>query len=146
MKKTISYAALALILAGSFATSCESNTQRVERAQENLLDANEELKDAQIALDAEYPAFKLDAETKIAANEKRIEELNNEIVRPGNKKLDDLRKQRIEELKLKNTNLRVKLNTYEKEGSDWEVFKREFRHDMNGVLDALKDFGTPNTK
>lgn len=101
MKKTISYAALALILAGSFVTSCESNVQKVENAQENLIDAKVELKDLQIALNEEYPAFKLEAEAKIEANEKRIELLNLVIIEPNDKKLEDLRKRRIEELNQK---------------------------------------------
>ncbi len=142
MKKTISYAALALILAGSFAISCESNVQKVENAQENLIDAKEELKDAQIALNEEYPAFKIEAEDKIAANEKRIGMLNLVIIEPNDKKLEDLRRRRIEELNQRNIQLRIKLNEYENERSDWEVFKREFNSDLNGVIDALKDFGS----
>ncbi len=146
MKKTISYAALALILAGSFVTSCESNVQKVENAQENLIDAKVELKDLQIALNEEYPAFKLEAEAKIEANEKRIELLNLVIIEPNDKKLEDLRKRRIEELNQKNIILSNKLSYYENERSDWENFKREFNHDMDGVIDALKDFGSSNTK
>ncbi len=146
MKKTISYAALALILAGSFVTSCESNVQKVENAQENLIDAKVELKDLQIALNEEYPAFKLEAEAKIEANEKRIELLNLVIIEPNDKKLEDLRKRRIEELNQKNIILSNKLSNYENERSDWENFKREFNHDMDGVIDALKDFGSSNTK
>ncbi len=146
MKKTSSYAALALILAGSFAISCESNVQKVKSAQENLIDAKLELKEAQIALNEEYPAFKIEAENKIAANEKRIELLNLVIIEPNDKKFEDLRKRKIEDLNQKNINLRIKLNEYENERSDWENFKREFNHDLDGVIDALKDFGSSNTK
>ncbi len=146
MKKTISYVALALIFAGSFITSCESNVQKVENAQENLIDAKVDLKDAQIALSAEYPAFKVDAENRIAANEKRIELLNLVIIEPNDKKFEDLRKRKIEELNQKNLRLRLQLNEYENERSDWEVFKREFNHDLDAVVDALEDFGTSNTK
>jgi hypothetical protein len=141
MKKSIIYAALAVVMAGSF-ISCESNVQRVENAEENLLAAEQELEDAKQALNAEYPAFRIEAEAKIVANEKRIEELNTIIIQPGDRKLDELRRQRIEELKLKNTNLRIKLSTYEKENSDWEVFKRDFNNELNGIIDAIKDLGT----
>lgn len=146
MKKTISYVALALIFAGSFITSCESNVKRVENAEENLIDAREELNEAQIALSAEYPAFKVDAENKIAANEKRIELLNLVIIEPNDRKFEDLRKRKIDELNQKNLSLRVKLYEYENERTDWEEFKREFNHDLDGVVAALKDFGTSNSR
>jgi hypothetical protein len=146
MKKTISYAALALILAGSFTTSCESNVQREKRAQENLLDAQQELRDAQIALDEEYPAFKIEAEAKIAANEKRIEMLNLVIIHPNDRSLEDARRQKIEVLNQKNRDLRNELKAYEREGSDWKAFKHKFNQDMNGLVDALKEFGTPNNQ
>jgi len=38
------------------------------------------------------------------------------------------------------------LNAYEKERSDWEVFKREFNHDMNQLGEAFSDLGNKNTK
>ncbi len=146
MKKTIIYAALAVITVGSLLYSCDSNVEKVEKAQENLLDAEQELNEAKLALNAEYPTFKKEAEAKIAANEKSIEELNAIIIYPGDRKLDDLRRQRIAELMQKNNKLRVKLINYENENTNWEVFKREFNHDMKGVLDAIKDFGLNNTR
>ncbi|PKP47249.1 MAG: hypothetical protein CVT92_17120 [Bacteroidetes bacterium HGW-Bacteroidetes-1] len=78
------------------------------------------------------------------SDEVRIEELRAIVNQSGEKLLDDLRRKRIEDLKLKNEDLRRRLDAYELEHSDWEVFKREFNHDMDGLLESLKDIGKNN--
>ncbi len=137
MKKVIMYAAVAAFAVSSFLTSCQSNESKVEEAQE-------ELKEAKAELNAEYPAFKTNAEVQIADNEKRIAELRVKLNKPGTSVFDDSRKKKIDELEVKNAELRIKLEAYEKENSDWETFKREFNHDMEGIADAFKDLGNDN--
>lgn len=109
-------------------------------------DAKQELKEEQHDLNKEYPTFKIDAETKISDNEKRIAKLREKLNKPGKVPFDDSRKKRIDELEKKNAALKSRLYGYEKERSDWETFKREFNHDMEGIGDAFKDLGKDNTK
>lgn len=134
---------VAMVTTGFF-SSCDSKAKKVNEAIEDVQDSKEELREAISELNEEYAPFKIEAERKIAANELRIEELRAVVNQPGEKLLDDLRRKRIEELKLKNDALKNKLSAYEKENSDWEVFKREFNHDMNGILESLKDIGKDN--
>jgi predicted nucleotide-binding protein (sugar kinase/HSP70/actin superfamily) len=145
MKKSMYFAAIAAIVAGSLVTSCESNTTRVENAEEKVIEAKEDLKEAQKELSKEYPAFRIEAEAKIDANDKRIAELSAIVNKPGDKLFDDMRRKRIEELKQKNADLRNRLYNYEKEQSDWEVFKREFNRDLDGIVEAFKDLGKNNS-
>jgi len=63
--------------------------------------------------------------------------------KPG-KILDPIYKQRIETLEEQNRDLKVRLDVYEKNNSDWETFKREFNHDMDELGKALKDFTVDN--
>ncbi|MDP2238282.1 MAG: hypothetical protein Q8J88_17785 [Bacteroidales bacterium] len=144
MKSTIYYAFFVAVLTAGFFASCDSKAKKVENAQENVQDSKKALNEAQRELNEEYPAFRMEAEKKIASNEARIEELRAIVNQPGDKLLDDLRRKRIAELKLINADLRNRLDIYEKENSDWEVFKREFNHDMNGLLESLKDLGKDN--
>jgi len=145
MKKTIYYTAVLAIAAGCIFSSCQSKTDRENAANKNVQDAKEELKEEQKELNAEYPAFKTDAESKIASNDKRIGELRTQINKPG-KTFDELRKKRIDELEEKNAQLRSRLNGYETERSDWESFKREFNSDMEGMGEAFKNLGNNNVK
>ena len=134
------------ITASSIFTSCDSKEKKVEEAKEEVQDAKQDLKEAQQELNAEYPAFKTEMEVRIADNEKRIAELRVILNKPGKLPLDELRKKRIDELEEKNAQLRSRLYGYETERSDWESFKREFKHDMDGIGDAFKDLGKNNKK
>lgn len=144
MKNKMYYAFFVAILTAGIFASCDSKAKKVENAQENLQDSKEELKEAQRELNEEYPLFRIEADKLIAANEVRIEELRAIVNQPGEKLLDDLRRKRIEDLKLKNEDLRRRLDAYEIEHSDWEVFKREFNHDMDALMESLKDLGKNN--
>ncbi|KAF0132253.1 MAG: hypothetical protein FD155_777 [Bacteroidetes bacterium] len=144
MKNTMYCLLVVAMVTTGFFSSCDSKAKKVNEAIEDVQDSKEELREAISELNEEYAPFKIEAERKIAANELRIEELRAVVNQPGEKLLDDLRRKRIEELKLKNDALKNKLSAYEKENSDWEVFKREFNHDMNGILESLKDIGKDN--
>jgi len=144
MKKTIIYSAFALMAMSSFLSSCESNTKKVEDKEENVEEAKEELKEAQTELNAEYPALKTEAEEKFAANEKRIGELRAKVDKNDKDALDGMRSKRIDELEQQNADLRRRLNAYETDRSDWETFKREFNHDMDGMGKAFEDVGKDN--
>jgi hypothetical protein len=144
MRKTLIYTAFVAIAAGAIFSSCESNAKKVENKKENVVEAKEELKEAQRELNAEYPSFKTDAEVKIIANEKRIEELRVKLNKPGKAPFDELRKKRIDELEQQNASLRTKLDAYEKENSDWEAFKREFNHDMEALGKSFENLVKDN--
>lgn len=144
MKKAFLYTAFAVVTAGSMFTACDSKEEKVEEAKTDVADAKEELKEEKAELNAEYPAFKTEAEVKIIANEKRIAELTVIINKPGKLPLDEARKAKIKQLEEQNAQLRSRLYGYETERSDWETFKREFNHDMEGLGNALEDLGKTN--
>lgn len=145
MKKQLSKFAFGVLLASAVFTACQSKQEKVEDAKEDVQEAKEELHDAQSELNAEYPAFRTDAEAKIAANEQRIADLRAKINK-GGKPLDEARAKRIQELEEKNAQLRSRLYGYEKERSDWEAFKREFNHDMDELGKSFDDVGKDNVK
>jgi len=146
MKKMIFRVTVGAIAVSSTLFSCTSKERKVEEERGNAQEARQDLREAERELNAEYPAFRIDAEEKIVRNEKRIVELRAIVDKPGTKAFDGMRKKRIEELSEKNALLRSRLNAYEKERSDWEVFKREFNHDMNQLGEAFSDLGNKNTK
>ncbi|MEP7269679.1 MAG: hypothetical protein ABI844_18830 [Saprospiraceae bacterium] len=145
MKKATLFTVFIIIVIGSILTSCDSPEKKVEEAKQGVTEAKENLKEALQELNAEYPAFKTEAELKIADNEKSIAELNAILNKPGKLPLDEMRKKKIAELKEKNAQLKSRLYGYEKERTDWEAFKREFNHDLEGISEAFKDLGKKNT-
>ena len=145
MKKLLFAATLNFALAALVFTSCDSKQEKVEDAKEEVTEAKEELKDAQQELNAEYPTYRVAQEERIAANQKRIDDLRAKI-NTGGKPLDEARQKRIQELEEKNAQLRSRLYGYEQERSDWEEFKREFNHDMDELGKSFDDMGKDNVK
>jgi hypothetical protein len=76
-----------MLIAGSILTGCNSNREnKVDYAKENVKQASQDLKDAQVQYEKEWQQFKSDADLKITDNEKSIAELKVKI-KTGNKKL-----------------------------------------------------------
>ena len=153
MKKTIiSYAVASTLIAGIIFTGCQSASQKEEAAKEAVQEAKEELKDVRddankeaqkLASAEEWIAFKTESDEKIRNNEIRIAELKVKLKKPG-KILDGLYEKRIETLEQRNNDLKIKIENYEKNQSDWESFKREFNHDMDELGQAFKDITVDN--
>lgn len=153
MKKTIiSYAIASTFLTGIIFTGCQSASKKEESAKENVQDAKDELKEVRedankeaqkVASAEEWKTFKTETQERITNNEIRIAELKVKMKKPG-KILDGLYEKRIETLEQRNNELKMRLDNYEKNQSDWESFKREFNHDMDELGQAFKDITVDN--
>lgn len=138
--------------AGTFFTACQPSLTKEEAAQAKVEEAEQALevarKDAEIeaqkvASADEWLTFKTESEVKISEYEIRIKALKTQMKKQG-KTLDDLYKQRIEQLEQKIADLKTRMNDYEDNQTGWETFKREFNHDMNELGNALKDLTVDN--
>ena len=142
-----------LIVSGSF-IGCQSPSEKKESAEKDLQEAKEDLREAQqevadsihrAATVEEYEAFKAEAQVKMKKNEDRIAELRVKKSKPG-KVLDEYYESRITALEKRNSELRAKVDAYDRSRSDWEEFKREFNHDMDELGKAIEDLFTDNKK
>jgi chromosome segregation ATPase len=154
MKKSTYNLAITMLIAGSVFTSCESKAQKEASEKNRIQNEQKELNNQKAEVNAaaqkladaeEWKQFKAESELKIKGNEIRIDELKLKKSKPG-KVLDELYQNRIEAIENKNKELRERIYSYEKKQSDWEVFKREFNHDMDELGKALKDFGVDNKR
>jgi outer membrane murein-binding lipoprotein Lpp len=133
---------------------CVSGTDKTDAARENVKDAKEELKTAEkdsgtaavkTADAEEWKAFKAESELKIDNNKIRIDELKLKMKSSGTVQ-DELYKKSIDSLDMKNNELKNRMYKYETGKTDWESFKSEFNHDMEGLGKSLKDFTVINKK
>jgi hypothetical protein len=150
MKKSVFTLAITMCIMALATISCKSNEEKEADAIENIQEANQDLNEVSqeeqlAANDEQWNIFKEETETKISANEAIISNLRLEMEKPGNK-FDAVYKKNIEELERKNSNLRSRIDEYDKTRSDWEAFKREFNHDMEEIGKSLKDITVNNTK
>lgn len=153
MKKTLFTLAVTTFIAGAIFTGCVSPSQKLENAEENVIDAKKAVLDAQSDLNqarqdsiTEYQQFKIESENRITANEISIEELQVKIV-SANDENRALYVTKLAELQKRNYELKIKLDEYKvDETNKWQTFKSEFKHDMDELGKAFSDFTVSNTK
>lgn len=141
-----------VILGMAILGGCQSSAEKVENAKENVDEAKEELQEvkAEAQADAivvanaeEWRIFKTDSEIKIKDNETRIGDLRLKMKKSG-KTYDEMYEKNIISMEQKNKDMKVRINNYESNQSDWNSFTREFNHDMDELGQALKDLTVNN--
>lgn len=155
IKKTIFALAISTsLIAGISLNSCQSSERKIENAEENVIDAKQDLREIRVdsAIKAEkiataeqWKIFKKESDIKISYNDLRIKELKVEMRQAGNTSDANFNK-KIDEYELKNKNLKTRMSDYAKSQSDWETFKLEYNHDLSELGKALKDISVKNIK
>ncbi|MBP4142193.1 hypothetical protein J3S90_10305 [Flavobacterium sp. P4023] len=154
MKKTILNLALTTFIVATVLVGCQDKSKQeaeakenVENAKENLDDAKAELSDARrAATEQEWQTFKDSTNATIKQNEIRIAEMKAELKKTG-KTIDSEYSKNIQELEEKNKEIKNKLEVYKNDtNSDWQSFKKEFRHDMDDLGQSLKNFTVKDKK
>ena len=131
------------------------STQKHKAAQTKMLFAKEDLIAAQeyaneavknTATPEEWNTFRNESELKIRENEIRIAELNVKLKKPA--EIPDARQyeKKIAILELQNKDMKARLDAYERIQSNWEIFKRDFNHDITAIGNELKDLTGDNKK
>ena len=152
MKKTNLILATAMFTVSALFINCKQSAnettpaqENVEEAKEDVQEAKEELSEARQQANAEeWQNFKDEMNAAIEKNDARIEELKQKIKNTG-KAADAAYDKKIDALKEKNEQLKIKMDTYKNDAdSDWQSFKREFNHDMDELGNALKDITVNN--
>ena len=145
MKRPILILALTGFMAASILSTCnQSSSNKIDNKEDKLLkeaeDVVEARQDLNQALRDSVRQFKLDAQNKIADNNKKIDDLRQKIAN-GNKSSRDKYEARISDLERKNKDLQKRLDEFTDETSDkWTSFKREFSQDMDELGNSLNDF------
>ena len=155
IKAIFKVTSIAMVTAGMFFTSGESSAQKSDKADAKVLDAKQDLKEAQndatvaaqkAASAEEWKVFKSEIDVKIKENDMQIAKLKAKMKSSG-KKLDAVYVENIDVLEQKNKDLKNRLDAYGNNTQNgWDSFKREFNHDMDELGKALKDLTVNNKK
>ena len=145
MKNTFSSVSGIVLIASILFTSCVSSKKRVDNAEIKLEAAKKDLKIANDEYKADMANYRKETSEKIAANEKSILEFNAKLA-DVNEDTEIKYEQKIAELKLKNKEMKKKMDDYKDDGKqNWEKFKTEFSHDMDELGKAFKGIMVKNT-
>lgn len=139
MKKSIKIVFASLFVSGAFLASCNSPAEKVSDAKDKVEEAQANLDKANEELLAEVENYRKETAERIAANSLVIAELKETM--------KDVKENVVENLEIKNRDLKAKIDFYKVEGKDkWEEFKLEFDHDMSELAKAIADLKLKNVK
>ena len=139
----IRFASVALI-AGTLVLSCVSSKKKVSNAEANVAEAQKDLDKANEEYRADMVIYRKETSEKIVANDQSIREFKEKIA-DVNEDTNNKYQQKIAELKLKNNELKKKMDDYKDDGKqNWEKFKTEFSHDMDELGKAFKGITVKN--
>lgn len=146
MKKKNWFTAAFIVMATTLFFGCTTPAQRVENAEDNVVDANEALDVANREYLADMETFRLTTAERIAINEQRIAEFRIRIKTAKRETRVDY-ENKIALLEQKNNDMRKSMNDYKANGKDnWATFKVEFNHDMDELNTALTSLVTNDVK
>ena len=140
MKKSIITLVACTFITGAILTSCNNSAEKVENAQSNAIEANNDLDKANEEYLKEIEKYRKETADKVAANDKSIAEFKARIEHEKNEAKADYQK-KIVELEQKNSDIKKKMDDYKVEGKEkWEIFKAEFNRDMEELGKAFINF------
>ena len=146
MKKTILTVASALIVTSLLLTACNSSSEKIENAQEEVVKANQNLEEANEEYWKDYASYKEEVANRISSNEQVSSDFKERIKLQKNEAKADYNK-KIEELDKQNSDLRKRMDEYKIQGKDnWEAFKTEFENDMSELGKAFQNLTVNNEK
>lgn len=131
-------------------TNCTSSPKQkadnLENAQENVINAENDLQQAVLDSTNEYARFKVESETKLQENDLRIAELKAKM-KADKIEIRTKYEKQLAELELKNAELKTNIGDYkESDKNKWEKFKSNFNKEMDELGQAISRMAENNEK
>ena len=146
MKKSFLTLSSLIIIIGTLIASCNSSAEKIEKAEDNVIEARKDLTVAREAYLKEIEDYRLETADKINTNNTNIIILKAKI-EDQKKDVKAMYKNKLAELELKNSEMKKKMEEYKSNGKEnWDAFKTEFNHDMEELGKAFNDLTINNTK
>ena len=139
--KTMALAGI-VILGIAGCNSPKQKAEKLENAEENVIEAQQELNEAVIDSTNEYDRFKAESEAKLIANDVKIAALKDQL-KADKKEIRTKYETQLTELEQKNAKLKSNIAEYkETDKSNWEKFKVSFNEDLDALGKAISGIAT----
>ena len=139
--KTMALAGI-VILGIAGCNSPKQKAEKLENAEENVIEAQQELNEAVIDSTNEYDRFKAESEAKLIANDVKIAALKDQL-KTDKKEIRTKYEKQLTELEQKNAKLKSNIAEYkETDKSNWEKFKESFNEDLDALGKAISGIAT----
>ncbi|AEA45060.1 hypothetical protein [Fluviicola taffensis] len=149
MKKKIIYRILfsLLVVIVASCTESESDTDKIDKAVEDVHEAKQDLDRKTAELAVEVEAYRESMQRNLEKNRMEIARLKDEKIQSAQANVIRVRNEKIAQLEQRNDELEARMKEFNSDSKEnWEAFKREFKNDMDELGDAFRDIGKDNVK
>ncbi|HKC68354.1 MAG TPA: peptidase M23 [Bacteroidia bacterium] len=139
MKKIVLKIVSVIFVSAMLLTGCSTPAEKVEKAQEDVNEANKKLDRAQEEYVTDIDNYRKIEDEKIDANNQNIADFKARIEH-DKKEAKAEYERKIAELEQKNSDMKKKMDDYKADGKEnWELFKADFNKGMDEIEQSLKD-------
>lgn len=140
MKSSAPKFAMLVLTVMAFLTNCTTSSEKVADAEQNVIEAQNDLDNANNEYLKDIETFKSETKSRIDANQKSIDEFHARIAKEKKEVKAEYQKN-IAELENKNSDMKKQLDDYQADGKEnWEAFKTKFNQDMEELGVAFTNF------
>ncbi len=141
MKKILFPHVASLFTAGTIFMGCQTSSEKIENAEQGVVDAQAKLDQAHKDSAAEYQKMKIEWAGQIANNEKAIADYKTKIA-VEKKEAREKDEARLDELEKRNNDMKIKMDEFKENGSEtWADFKAGFKMMTDEFDHDITEFG-----
>lgn len=146
MKYSIGILTTVLLVTALALSSCDNKSDKVDRAESNVAEAERDLEIAKSEVEAELRMYRANNTERIKEYNRKISDIEQRIENESNDEVREELEEKLDELKESHTELKREMDNYQASGrDDWEEFKDSFTSKMDDLGNSLENFfSTPS--
>jgi DNA-binding transcriptional MerR regulator len=140
MKKSIYLITTIAIMFAFIAQSCDRSSDKMERAQTDVIEAERDISIAQAEIEADVRIYRREIATDIRENNVAIADIKRKI-QDEDPETRAAHEVRIEDLERTNSDLKRRIDNYSVTNrNSWDTFKEDFSSSMDDLGNSLDNF------
>lgn len=141
MKYSIGILTTVTLFAAFVLSGCDSPSNKMEKAETSVIEANRDLEIATSEVEAELRIYRAEIDDQIIEHKRTISEIKQKIENESDSEVRDRLETKLEEYEATHGELKREMDNYKVSGrEDWDDFKDSFSNRMDHLGNALKDF------
>lgn len=146
MKYSIITLSTITLIAAFVLSGCESPSNKMEKAETSVIEAERDLEIAKSEVKAELQIYRAKHQERVKEFNQTISEIKEEIEEESDKDVREKLEKELDEYETSLNNLKEEMGDYKASGKDnWNDFKESFSSRMDDLGDSLENFFSPIT-
>jgi hypothetical protein len=141
MKYAIVIATTITLIAALALSGCDTQSNKLERAETSVIESNRDLEIAKTEVEAEWRIYRSENSNRIVEYNRTIEDIKQQISNEPDSAVRARHEARLAEHEATHRDLKREMDNYKVSGRDnWDKFQDSFSERMDDLGDSLNDF------